>query len=55
MPRDLDRDAVIYLTHRQWEGKRELDSLQLTTHGKLFMSMERTFGASLIKRAMSQD
>ncbi|MGI6617252.1 MAG: DUF1934 domain-containing protein [Saccharofermentanales bacterium] len=35
MPRDLDRDAVIYLTHRQWEGKRELDSLQLTTHGKL--------------------
>ena len=35
MPHDLDRDAVIYLTHRQWEGKRELDSLQLTTQGKL--------------------
>lgn len=35
MPHDLDRDAVIYLTHRQWEGRRELDSLQLTTQGKL--------------------
>lgn len=35
MPHNLDRDAVIYLTHRQWEGRRELDSLQLTTQGKL--------------------